>query len=72
MDNPDKLAPLGTQDEENQNKNHIVFVLIVPCVKDNGGCQQICVVHGYFAKCECNLGYKLQTDEKSCKAGEIL
>lgn len=41
-------------------------------MKDNGGCQQICVVHGYFGKCECNLGYRLQADEKSCKAGEIL
>jgi hypothetical protein len=45
---------------------------IVSCVKDNGGCQQICVVHGYVAKCECYFGYRLQTDEKSCKAGEIL
>jgi hypothetical protein len=45
---------------------------IVPCVKDNGGCQQICVVHGYVAKCECYFGYRLQTDVKSCKAGEIL
>ena len=41
-------------------------------MKDNGGCQQICVVHGYFAKCECYFGYRLQTDENSCKAGEIL
>ncbi|VDI55163.1 low-density lipoprotein receptor-related protein 4, partial [Mytilus galloprovincialis] len=38
----------------------------VPCVKDNGGCQQICVVHGYFEKCDCHLGYQLQADEKSC------
>ncbi|VDI55158.1 Hypothetical predicted protein [Mytilus galloprovincialis] len=38
----------------------------VPCVKNNGGCQQICVVHGYVAKCDCHLGYQLQADELSC------
>lgn len=50
-----------------------LFILFfsVPCVKDNGGCQQICVVHGYFEKCDCHLGYQLQADEKSCISGKM-
>jgi hypothetical protein len=34
MDNPGKLATLGTQDEEKQNKNTIQYALDVPKQSD--------------------------------------
>ena len=33
MDNPEKLATLGTQDEDNQNKNMTQFVLNTTILK---------------------------------------
>lgn len=36
------------------------------CAADNGGCEQNCVnAHGSFV-CECNSGYGLNLDKKSC------
>ena len=42
-----------------------------PCSVNNGGCDQTCVtVDSYTESCECNTGYKLLSDEKSC-AGNV-
>ena len=32
MDNPEKLATYGTQDEEKQNKNTTQYVLYIICI----------------------------------------
>lgn len=42
-----------------------------PCSVNNGGCDHQClVVNDYKQRCECNTGYKLMADAKSC-AGNV-
>ena len=42
-----------------------------PCeMKDNGGCQQICVRNSTGSVCSCNTGYELNEDGKTCTKGE--
>ena len=36
------------------------------CAYDNGGCQHQCINSGGSYRCECNSGYYLQADKKSC------
>jgi hypothetical protein len=44
-----------------------------PCLRQNGGCSQVCITKyendAMTKVCECQLGYKLDTDQKSCKTG---
>ena len=43
-----------------------------PCDKpDKGGCQHTCKKSGVEAVCECNTGFKLKTDKKTCDKGEF-
>lgn len=40
-----------------------------PCGKDNGGCEQLCLLSNSTSKgysCACELGQKLKEDQKSC------
>ena len=47
------------------------FIETHPCDKPNkGGCQQICSKKGDEAECECDEGFKLAADGKSCDKGE--
>ena len=40
------------------------------CAYENGGCQHKCINSGGSYRCECNSGYYLQADNRSC-AGRV-
>ena len=42
------------------------------CLKSNGGCQHVCRKDGRKAICECNEGFQLEEDGRTCVKGEIL
>ena len=47
-----------------------LIIPVEPCLKsdpENGGCDQICTDDGYEAVCECQPGYKLLDDKKTCE-----
>ncbi|KAJ8310271.1 hypothetical protein KUTeg_012136 [Tegillarca granosa] len=43
-----------------------------PCVYKNGGCEHICIVENIKSRCECEVGYKLHSDRKSCISSNFL
>ncbi|XP_067668444.1 low-density lipoprotein receptor-related protein 4-like [Haliotis asinina] len=42
--------------------------VINPCDADNGGCDQLCLPVEDTFKCYCNFGYRLQSDQKTCRS----
>lgn len=47
----------------------IVNSTLNPCTKDNGGCEQLCLLSNSPSKgysCACELGQRLKDDQKSC------
>ena len=50
-----------------QGYNHIVLIDIDECATENGGCSQICVNKVGTYSCECEAGYVLADDKKTCK-----
>ena len=47
----------------------IILSDVNECAYDNGGCQHQCINSGGSYRCECNCGYILQPDKKSCLPG---
>lgn len=46
--------------------------IVHPCDKSaKGGCTQICAKDGEGLKCECQEGYKLNEDGKTCDIGKF-
>lgn len=39
-----------------------------PCLKQNGGCSHRCTSVGDSVSCECNEGFSLDSDGKTCKS----
>lgn len=37
------------------------------CVRDNGGCSDICINTPGSFRCECESGFKLGNDERTCE-----
>ena len=44
----------------------IFFVDINECLSNNGGCTHICVNQDGSYQCQCNSGFHLQSDGKTC------
>ena len=43
--------------------------IVHPCDIGNGGCGQICTRKGDSAVCDCEDGFKLGSNKKSCSKG---
>ena len=48
----------------NNNKSHTD---IDECGKDNGGCSQVCIETKGSFECQCEVGYLLDSDKRTCK-----
>ena len=45
----------------------MVYLAIVTCQQNNGGCDQLCTNTPSGVNCSCNNGYSLMSDDKSCE-----
>lgn len=54
-------------------KNHINIVIETnPCLKDNGGCEQICDYQNGNLTCGCHLGYQVSANNPKKCEGKFL
>ena len=42
------------------------------CLVENGGCEQRCVNKEGSYQCECNQGFQLQTDMRTCEGKHFI
>ena len=52
--------------------NNIVFIDIIECGTNNGGCAQNCTNTEGSYYCTCDAGYQLSSDGHSCLGRELL
>ncbi|XP_070549897.1 mucin-like protein [Ptychodera flava] len=41
-------------------------IAVNECVQETDGCEQVCIDRTPFYRCECNSGYRLEADERTC------
>ncbi|XP_056643014.1 collagen and calcium-binding EGF domain-containing protein 1-like [Diorhabda sublineata] len=52
--------------ENQRNNKKPVCLDIDECLDNNGGCQQICINEQGSYRCDCNQGFKLRNDNRTC------
>ena len=48
-----------------------LYMLSGPCDVLNGDCEQICIPIGVIRICECEYGFTLENDRRSCSSGKL-
>ena len=49
-----------------------MFSVFDQCAAETSGCEQSCIHSGEGFSCDCNLGFTLNDDRKTCKRGTII
>ena len=47
------------------------FIDTDECIENNGGCDQKCVNQLGSYNCDCDMGYEMQQDNKTCTGQQI-